>query len=589
MHLSFLDWSIIALSILVCFIPALFYIRRAGKNTSEFFSSGHSAPWWLIGISMVATTFSADTPNLVTEIVRKNGIAGNWVWWAFLLTGMSTVFFYAKLWRRSGALTDLEFYELRYSGKAASMVRGFRSIYLGLLFNLVIMASVNLAAVKIASIVLGWDKGQTLLVCGFINILFAATSGLWGVLVIDLIQFGIAMTGAIALAYFALSQPEIGGLNGLVTQMNLIHPDKLNFMPDFNDMNTAIGLFILPIAIQWWSVWYPGSEPGGGSYIAQRMLAAKSERDALGGTLFFNIAHYAIRPWPWIIVALCSLIIFPSTQSIHDAFPNVQANLVKDDLAYPAMMGFLPSGWLGLMVAGLLAAYISTIITHLNWGTSYLVHDFYRRFIRSQASEKHYVGVGRYVTVLLMILSSILTFFLDSAKDTFDIMLSIGAGTGLLYLLRWFWWRINAWAEIVAMVVSFVVSVAMFTVPALKELPEWIRLSSSVGITTIAWVSACFLAPQTSEAVLKNFFYKIQPIGPGWGKYSEGLRVKQDESFTLSLLGWTAGVTCVWSGLFWSGSLIFGKPGIVTSLSGFLFLLSSGILIYIIPKMWGKK
>lgn len=589
MRLELLDWLVIVLSILVCFIPALFFLRRAGRNTSEFFSTGHSAPWWLIGISMVATTFSADTPNLVTEIVRKNGIAGNWVWWAFLLTGMSTVFFYAKLWRRSGVLTDLEFYELRYSGKAASFVRGFRSIYLGFLFNLVIMASVNLAAVKIANIVLGWDKGQTLLICGIVNIIFAASSGLWGVLVIDLIQFGIAMGGAIALAYFALQQPEIGGLSGLTTQMQTIYPEKMNFLPDFSDMNTAIGLFILPLAIQWWSVWYPGSEPGGGSYIAQRMLAAKSEKDALGGTLFFNIAHYAIRPWPWIIVALCSLIIFPTPMAIHDAFPHVDPTLLKDDLAYPAMMGFLPHGWLGLMIAGLLAAYISTIITHLNWGTSYLVHDFYRRFVRSQASEKHYVGVGRYVTILLMLFSSILTFFLESAKDTFDIMLSIGAGTGLLYLLRWFWWRINAWAEVTAMGVSFIVSLTLHLVPAFKTMPEWQSLCLSVGITTVAWVTACFITPATQDNVLKNFYHKIQPIGPGWGKYKKGLsRPHSGDQFTLSLLGWTAGVTCVWSGLFWTGSLLFAKPGPVTISSGLLFLVSSGILIYIIPKIWKK-
>lgn len=589
MHLELLDWLVIILSILVCFIPALFFLRRAGRNTSEFFSSGHSAPWWLIGISMVATTFSADTPNLVTEIVRKNGIAGNWVWWAFLLTGMSTVFFYAKMWRRSGVMTDLEFYELRYSGKAASFVRGFRSIYLGFLFNLVIMASVNLAAVKIANIVLGWDKGQTLLICGIVNIIFAASSGLWGVLVIDLIQFGIAMSGAIALAYFALKQPEIGGLSGLSAQMHTIYPEKMNFLPDFNDMNTALGLFILPIAIQWWSVWYPGSEPGGGSYIAQRMLAAKSEKDALGGTLFFNIAHYALRPWPWIIVALCSLIIFPTPMAIKDAFPHVDPSLLKDDLAYPAMMGFLPPGWLGLMVAGVFAAYISTIITHLNWGTSYLVHDFYRRFIRGQASEKHYVGVGRYVTVLLMLFSSILTFFLDSAKDTFDIMLSIGAGTGLLYLLRWFWWRINAWAEVTAMVVSFVVSLTLHLVPSLKALPEWQSLSLSVGITTIAWLSACFFAPATQDNVLRNFYHRIQPIGPGWAKYSKGLvRTHNGDTFALSMLGWTAGVTCVWSGLFWTGSLLFAKPGQVTILSGLLFLVSSGVLIYLIPKIWKK-
>ncbi|MBL8979098.1 MAG: Na+:solute symporter, partial [Gemmatimonadetes bacterium] len=320
MTLTSLDWAIVILSVVLSFVPALVLARRAGRSTAEFFTSGRAAPWWLIGVSMVATTFSTDTPNLVTNLVREKGVANNWAWWSFLLTGMATVFFYARLWRRTGVLTDLEFYELRYSGHEASLVRGFRAIYLGLFFNCVIMATVNLAAAKIANVVLGWPIGQTLLICAGLNIIFAATSGLWGVLVTDFLQFGIAMTGAVALAVFSLRQPEVGGLAGLIARTD---PATLNLVPDFGDWGLTLSVLIIPLTVQWWSVWYPGSEPGGGSYIAQRMLAAKSERDALSGTLFFNVAHYALRSWPWIIVALCSLLVFPTLDDIARTFPYV--------------------------------------------------------------------------------------------------------------------------------------------------------------------------------------------------------------------------------------------------------------------------
>src|SRR5712692_3457130 len=448
MRVTSFDWVIVVVSIVVSFLPAVFLMRRAGRSTAEFFTSGRSAPWWLIGVSMVATTFSTDTPNLVTNMVREKGVANNWLWWAFLLTGMMTVFFYARMWRRSRVMTDLEFYEIRYSGKAASFVRGFRSIYLGLFFNCVIMAAVNLAAAKIASVVLGWPMKQTLIICAVLNVAFAATSGLWGVLVTDFIQFGIAMTGSFAAAYFALKQPEVGGLAGLFEK---IDPKTLSLLPDFGDWDMTASVLFIPIAVQWWSVWYPGAEPGGGSYIAQRMLAAKNEKDAVAGTLLFNAAHYALRPCPWIIVALSSMLIYPSLADIRRTFPYVDPRLIGHDMAYPAMLKFLPAGFMGLMIAGLLAAYVSTLSTHLNWGTSYLVHDFYRRFVRPDASEKHYVFVGRLVTALLMLLAALLTFVLQSARASFELMMSIGAGTGLLYLLRWFWWRVNAWSEVAAM------------------------------------------------------------------------------------------------------------------------------------------
>ena len=392
--------------------------------------------------------------NLVTDIVRRQGVAGNWVWWAFVLTGVATVFFYARLWRRSGVLTDLEFYEIRYSGRAAGAVRGFRAVYLGLFFNCLIMATVNLAACKIAAIMFGLPRWQTLLAVGILNVVFAAHSGLWGVLVIDMVQFFIMMTAVVAAAYFAVYIPEVGGISGLVEKVSAMSGpgglQYLNLLPDFtNNWDVAVAVFVLPIAVQWWSVWYPGAEPGGGSYIAQRMLASKSEKDALGAVLFFNVAHYVLRPWPWILVALASIIVYPQLSDIQKAFPDLDPALLGHDIAYPAMLKFLPAGFVGLVVGGLAAANSSTILTHLNWGASYLVHDFYRRFMRTDASEKHYVFAGRVATVLLFVVSSALVFVLDTAKDTFDLILQVGAGTGLLYLLRWFWWRINAWSAVV--------------------------------------------------------------------------------------------------------------------------------------------
>ena len=468
MHLQPLDWVIIALSLAVCFLPALFFARRSGKNTTEFFASGRSVPWWLAGLSMVATTFSSDTPNLVTDIVRRQGVAGNWQWWAFTLTGVATVFFFARLWRRSGVLTDLEFYELRYSGKAARVVRGFRAVYLGFFFNCVIMATVNMAAVKIANVLFGLQDWQTLIFVGLLNVAFAAHSGLWGVLVIDMIQFFIKMSAVIAAAYFAVK--SVGGLDVLVAKVGAMQGpvdgavqgfSYLDLLPAFAPHNTslwdlAVAVFIMPIAVQWWAVWYPGAEPGGGSYIAQRMLASKSERDALGGVLFFNIAHYVLRPWPWILVGLCSLIVFPTLGDIRAAFPNLDPKWLGHDIAYPAMISkVLPVGWMGLMVGGLIAANSSTILTHLNWGASYLVHDFYKRFLRPGQSEHHYVTAGRLATVGLFVSAAGMMYLMTSAKDSFDLILQVGAGTGLLYILRWFWWRINAWCEVVAMVSSF--------------------------------------------------------------------------------------------------------------------------------------
>lgn len=584
MQMVTLDWAVVLLSLVVSFLPAVLLARRAGSSTAEFFTSGRAAPWWLIGVSMVATTFSTDTPNLVTNLVREHGVANNWQWWAFLLTGMATVFFYARLWRRSGVLTDLEFYELRYAGRPARVVRAFRAVYLGLFFNCVIMASVNLAAAKIANVVLGWPMTQTLLVCAGLNIAFAATAGLWGVLVTDMIQFGIAMAGSFAAAYFALQQPEVGGLHGLMTRLD---PATLRLLPDFHDWPLTLSVLVLPLTVQWWSVWYPGAEPGGGSYIAQRMLAARTERDAMAGTLFFNVAHYALRSWPWIIVALASMLVYPQLSDIAASFPNVDPSLLGHDMAYSAMLKFLPVGWLGLMVAGLLAAYVSTLSTHLNWGTSYLVHDLYRRFLKVDAPEAHYVRVGRIVTAVLMLLAAGMTFVLDSARESFQLLISIGAGTGLLYLLRWFWWRINAWSEVAAMVSSFLLAVGFLV--AQKSgyaVDATTQLLLSVALTTIVWVVVTLVTPPIDRDTLVNFYRLVRPAGSGWKPVQEAAGVgPSPDSLASALLGWVLGCTAVYSALFGAGSFLYGATaqGVVFTLA---FAASSLWLVRLLRGMW---
>jgi Na+/proline symporter len=579
-----LDWSIIAASIGISFLPALFFWRRASTNTSEFFTSGRAAPWWLVGISMVATTFSTDTPNLVTNMVRERGVAENWLWWSFLLTGMMTVFFYARLWRRSGVLTDLEFYEIRYSGRPARLLRGFRAIYLGLLFNCVIIATVNLAAVKIGNVLLGWPMERTLLVCAVMTIFFASVSGLWGVLVTDSLQFSITMTGTFAVAYFALKQPEIGGLSGLFAK---VPARSLALLPDFGDWSVAAAVFVIPLTVQWWSVWYPGAEPGGGSYIAQRMLASKSEKDAVVGTLLFNVMHYALRPWPWIIVALSSTIIYPKLTDISAAFPQVSPALIGNDIAYPAMMRFLPAGFLGLVVAGTLAAYRSTIETHLNWGTSYLVHDFYRRFLRPGLSEKHYVLAGRVTTAALMICGAAMTYALGTAKEAFDLILSIGAGTGLLYLLRWFWWRVNAWSEIAAMVGSFVVALGFFLArKSGVDVSATTSLLATVVVTTVVWIATALLTPPVDEATLVSFVKLVKPAGPGW-KTIRALAgdSASPDSLPQALLGWVLGCAFVYAALFGTGSFLYDRmPQFWAWLC--LFLVSGFLMVKVLRGYW---
>ena len=599
MQLHTIDWIIALISVAICFVPALFVGKRSGKSTAEFFASGRSVPWWLAGLSMVATTFSSDTPNLVANIVRTQGVAGNWRWWAFTLTGVATVFFYARLWRRSGVLTDLEFYELRYSGKAASAVRGFRSVYLGLLFNCVIMATVNLAACKIAAVLFGFERWQTLLAVGLLNVVFATHSGLWGVLVIDMVQFFIKMSAVIAAAYFSVMLPQVGGLSGLVSKLSAVRGpgglNYLNMLPDFrNNWDLAVAIFIIPVAVQWWAVWYPGAEPGGGSYIAQRMLASKSEKDALGGTLFFNVAHYVLRPWPWILTGLASLIIYPELSDIQKAFPHLDPTLLGHDIAFPAMLRFLPAGWVGLMLGGLIAANSSTILTHLNWGASYLVHDFYRRFIKTDATERHYVAAGRLATIGLFVCSSAMVYALDTASGSFNVILQIGAGTGLLYLVRWFWWRVTAWCEIVAMISSFAVSILFLILAKTGSAPDQgTQLLITIAFTTVCWLATAYLGPQNDPAVLREFYRKVRPFGPGWRPIQMQAGIAGDagaagasaESFPMALVGWLSGCIMIWSALFTVGNFLYGRTEYAVGLL-VVFAISGAILVRIVNRLW---
>lgn len=560
MALTALDWLVIAIYGIGVIAIGMAVARRAGSGTEEFFLSGRSLPWWLLGVSLVATTFSTDTPNLVTDLVRTGGVSQNWVWWAFLITGMCTVFFYARLWRRSEAMTDIGFYEIRYAGRPAAFLRGFRAIYLGLFFNLMIMASVNLAAIKISGILLGFDKQTTVIVCIAATVLYSASSGLRGVVLTDLVQFGLAMLGAVAAAWYALSLPVVGGLSGLMSHPAVI--PKANMLPDFSQLDTALMVFIIPIAVQWWSTWYPGSEPGGGGYVAQRMLAARNEKESMYTVLLFNILHYGLRPWPWILVALASIIVYPDLASIKASFPGIDPSIIGNDLAYPAMLVFLPHGLLGLMVASLAAAYMSTISTHLNWGSSYLVDDVYRRFMVKDRPEKHYVKAARISTVILAILGAVVSLWLENAYQAFQILLQIGAGTGLIYLLRWYWWRINAWSEISGMAISFLVAVWFQFFHAAAGFPEMsgpMQLVAGVIITTAGWITVTFLTRPTDHAVLQSFYDRIRPLGPGWDKAVK--TVPGEKSLTANFLAWFLGVAVVYAALFATGSLLYGRLG----------------------------
>ena len=585
MQLENIDWLIISSFFILSLIIGVIVSKKSGQDITEFFLSGRKMPWWLLGISMVATTFSADTPNLVTDIVRTNGVAGNWVWWAFLLTGMLTVFVYAKLWRRSKVLTDLEFYELRYSGKGAAFLRGFRAFYLGAVFNILIMASVCLAGIKIGGALLGLSPVETLLVSCAITVVYSSVGGLRGIIITDFFQFILAMVATFWAAYEIVSLPQIQGLTNLLN-----HPDvipKLSLIPDIKDKDLFIAVFIIPLAVQWWAVWYPGAEPGGGGYVAQRMLSAKDEKNAIWATLLFNFMHYAVRPWPWILIALASIVVFPNLESLQVAFPNT---IVGNDLAYPAMISFLPSGLLGLLVASLIAAFMSTISTHLNWGSSYLVHDFYRRFFISDKSERHYVFMGRVFTVLLMIISAFFALYLNNSLQAFGIILQIGAGTGLIFILRWFWYRINVYSELTAMIVSFLVALAFeFIIPNNFSVEE--KLIIGVTITTLSWLTVTLVTPPSSMDTLQNFYKKIQPGGPGWKKI-----VKESKDNGIIISGkkekWDvpSGILCMVFGSISVYSVLFGVGYILYSKTtlGLVFLIISIVSVLLLMKFWKR-
>ncbi len=627
--LAGIDMAILGAFFVLALGIGVFVSRQAGKSSGEFFLSGKSMPWWLLGFSMVATTFSTDTPNFVTNIVRVNGVWSNWMWWAFVLTGMLTVFLYAKLWRRSNVMTDVEYYEMRYSGKEAAFLRGFRALYLGIIFNVTVMAGVSLAAIKIGGVMLGWSPIQSVALAMTVTVVFSSMGGFKGVILTDFCLFIMAMVGAFAAAYFAIHNPamEAAGVTnvGELFSHDAIK-DKLSLIPASFDLsnadvkNAVIGLFVLPLVVQWWAAWYPGAEPGGGGYLAQRMLAAKNEKHAVGATLFFQVVHYAARPWPWIIVALASMVVFPmgsleerDAAKTELASPKVVAiveqiklnpeevsdadkALVKDltfeskglttlrngfdpeivpddkldhDLAYSAMLNYLPSGWFGLVLTSLIAAYMSTISTHLNWGSSYIVNDFWKRFISKEASEKELVRVGRISTVLMMLLTAILALQLQSALQVFGIIINIGAGTGLLFILRWFWWRINAWSEISAMIVSFVcaITIEVGKTQAGWQFEGWESTLWIVGITTPAWILVTLFTKPTDDSVLRSFVTKINPGGAGWKKVfrdaeAAGEPIKPEHepvNIGLGIINMILGCLLVYGILLGVGMVLYGQ------------------------------
>jgi len=596
MQIATIDWVIIFSFFAITLGIGIYVSKTSGKSANDFFLSGRTMPWWLLGLSMVATTFSTDTPNLVTDIVRTNGVSGNWVWWAFLITGLLTVFVYAKLWRKSNVNTDLEFYELRYGGKPARFLRQFRSIYLGVVFNVITMSAVTLAAIKIGGIMLGLDPWQTVLTAGTVTVIFSAIGGFKGVVYTDVILFFVAMGGAIGAAYYLVNLPEVGGIQALLANENVA--GKISILPDFGNKEAVITLLIIPLAVQWWSSWSPGAEPGGGGYIAQRMLAAKDENHAIGATFFFNIMHYALRPWPWILVALASLVVFPDLASLQTAFPNITADKLGHDLAYPAMLTKLPTGLLGLVLASLISAYMSTISTQLNWGSSYIVYDFYKTQINPEASQKRLVAVGRISTVVLMVLSTLLALLLQNAMQLFNLLLVFGAGTGLIFILRWFWWRINAWSEITAMVASGVISL-LITIPSVKAglfgevgiFPAWAEFPFVVFVTTSLWLIVTFITPSEDQSVLRSFYKKTQPGGPGWKKIIDAAKndsvelVDSEEGWSVpsGILAMLLGCLMIYSTMFATGYYIFGDYQLAFPLTG-LVIVSAFFLV----KIWKK-
>ena len=558
MEIAALDWAIIGAYFLLALGVGIWASRVVGNSAAGFFLAGRNMPWWLLGISMVATTFSTDTPNLVTGLVREQGVSGNWGWWAFLLTGMLTVFVYARLWRRSGVMTDIEFYELRYGGKPAAVLRGFRALYLGLVFNVLVMGTVSLAAIKLGGILLDWPGWLTLLVTGVITLLYSTLGGLRAVILTDFVQFILAMIGSVWACWYILNLDAVGGLDALLAHADVA--SKTSMFPAMDDPAQWVPILLVPLAVQWWASYYPGAEPGGGGYIAQRMFSAKDESHAVGATLLFNVAHYALRPWPWILIALASIVVFPTLADLQAAFPNIPADKIGHDLAYPAMLSLLPEGLLGLVAASLLAAFMSTMSTQLNLGASYLVNDFWVRFIQPDATDAEQVRAGRLATVVSLILGSGLGLLLTDAGQAFNLLLLIGAGTGGLFILRWFWWRINAWTELVAMGGSLVVA-GYFTFVhdglGIVELAAHEKLIWGSLLTTLVWVAATYLTPPESDKTLNAFVEKVNPGGPGWKRWATATEATP-WPVPRGILSMVLGCTGVYAALIATGSWLYG-------------------------------
>ena len=543
--MNYIDYIVMAAFFAVLLlIPAISAMKSKSKGANEYFKSAGSMPWWLIGVSMVAATTSTNSANLFTEIIRRDGLSGNWAWWAFLLTGMLTVFVYSKLWVRSGATTDISFYELRYSGKPAAFLRAFRAIYLGVIYNLVVTATVLLGAVKIGVVLFGVSPAVILIVTGVISIIYTTLSGIRGTIYTDFFMFAVVMLGACAVMYYSVNHPDVGGWSSLMSNPEVT--SRLNFFPSLSNKDAFIAIFLIPVAVQWWNVWYSGSEPGGGGYIVQRMLTAKSPKHAVGGTLFFNVLNYALRPWPWYIAAFASLLIFPNLDAIREAFPNVNPALVGDDMAYPALIRIVPNGWFGLVAASLMGALFSTIAAQLSMGANYVTNDIWKRFVNKDTGDKEMILVARVTSVILIIMGSLMVPFFESAKAGFDMMVQIGAGTGLIFLLRWFWMRINAWTEIVAMGVSFLCAVFFQMVwPHISDvtLLFYEKLLWTIGVTTVAWLIATFLTKPEKPEVIANFKAQVRADGRDVGK---GLLKMFFASIAIFAFMWAIGALIGW-------------------------------------------
>ena len=571
MQISWVDWLFIIFYFVLALSVGLYFTKRAGANITEYFTSGRSLPWWLAGTSMVATTFAADTPLAVTELVANHGIAGNWLWWNMVMSGLLTVFLFARLWRRAEVLTDVEFTELRYSGKPAAILRGFRALYLAIPINLIILGWVTLAMVKIIQLSIGVDKWLAVGICVLVTLLYSGLSGLWGVVVTDFIQFLIAMTGSIVLAIFATD--AVGGVSGLKASLVKIYgPENgvLSFAPQIGSAWLPVSAFLVYLSVNWWAAWYPGAEPGGGGYIAQRMFSAKNEKHSLLSTLWFNIAHYALRPWPWIMVALASLVLFPNIEDKQTGYILV-------------LLNYLPTGFKGLLLASFAAAFMSTVSTHLNWGSSYIINDFYKRFIKKDASAKHYVQAARWTTVGLVLAGALVTSQMSTIAGAWKFLLALGAGTGSVYILRWFWWRINAWSEISAMTASFVVSIFLQFGLGMNTTNAGV-FAKVMLITVIAssavWLTVTFLTQPETEETLLRFYRKVHPGGHLWKPVAQKVpEVKPDTGLGWNLLDWAIGIILIYSALFGFGKIIMGATG-----SGLLLIALAAVCFTFI--MW---